>query len=196
MKKATFTIKGTTPFLYHKFNVEEISNKAKVKTGSAGNNPEEWRTTVWNEGKKLFLPGYYFFSSICAGAQYVKQGRGSIAKKLAGCMLILSDKCYLNRELDKEINELEFADVPKDSSKPVYLDIRGVKNPATKGKNVRYRLGMCPGWQTSVELEFDDTVISKEEMQRALEAAGKFSGIGDARLIGYGRYEILDLKFV
>ena len=83
----------------------------------------------------------------------------------------------------------------KDSSRAVYLDIRGVKNPATKGKNVRYRLALSPGWETDVECEFDDTVISKEEFKRALEASGKFAGIGDARLIGHGRFEVYDIKF-
>lgn len=196
MKTVTFKIKGITPFLYHKFNIEQLSNKSKTKSGSAGNDPEEWKTTVWNEGKRLFIPGFYFFSCICAGAQYVKAGRGSIAKKLAGCLLIKTDKAFLNRELETPIEETETENITKDSSRAIYLDVRGVKNPATKGKNVRYRLALSPGWETDVECEFDDTVISKDDFRRALEASGKFSGIGDARLIGHGRFEVYDIKFI
>ena len=39
--QAKAQIEGTKPFLYHKFNIEEISSLSKVKEGSAGNNPAE-----------------------------------------------------------------------------------------------------------------------------------------------------------
>jgi len=195
MKKVVFTAIGTKPLLYHKFNIEVLSNKTKTKSGTTGNDPEEWKTTVHVDGKRLFFPHDYWLSCIKDGGKYVKQGRGTISNKLAGCMSILSERTYLNIELPDLIDKLETSDMPRDPTKSIFLDVRGVKNPATKGKNVRYRLGVKAGWQTQVELEFDDTVLSKDDIRKALEAAGKFSGIGDGRSIGYGRFEVVDVEF-
>lgn len=194
MKTIQFSITGKTALLFNKFNVENVSNKQKVKTGSAGNDPEEWRSKVICDGKKLYIPGFYIFSCISAGGQYVKEGRGSIQKKLMGCLLIQTEKFYLNRELTKEISDLETDDLPRDSSKEVYLDVRGVKNPTTKARNVRYRLALCPGWSTNIIAEWDDTVISRDSIKQAIESAGKFVGLCDARLLGYGRFTVEDIK--
>lgn len=178
--------------MFHKFSVDVLS-KSKPKSGSTGNDPEEWKTTIWNEGKKLYLPGFYFFSSLKEGGKYIKVGRGTISNKLISCMRVKTEKCYLNRELPDELDKIDM--ISTDPGQPIYLDVRGVKNPATKGRNVRYRLALKSGWECGVEIEFDDTVISKDDMKRCIEAAGKFSGLGDGRNIGYGRFEILDLGF-
>lgn len=195
MRKLSFKLVGISGYLFHKFNIGSIANKTKSKSGSAGNNPDEWKETVHSQGTKLYIPKDYFFATIMGGAKYVKQGKGSIASKVAGCLHIKTDKAYFNRELPKPIDELENEELSIDSSDTVYLDIRGVKNPATKGKNVRYRLGLSPGWEAHCELEFDDSIISKEQMREAIICAGKFSGIGDGRSIGFGRYDVYDIKF-
>ena len=195
MKTIEFKINGISAFLYNRFNVETLSNKSKTKSGSAGNDPEEWKAKIWAEGKKLFLPGYYIFSSLSEGGGYVKEGRGSIKKKLMGCLLIKQDKFFLNYELPKPVEELETDEISRDASQKIYLDIRGVKNPMTKGKNVRYRLGLCPGWSTNITAEWDDTILSKDAIRQAIESAGKFVGVGDCRLLGCGRFSCEDIKF-
>ena len=195
MKRARIKIKGKTALLFHKFSIDVLTNKSKQKSGSTGNDPEEWKTTIFNDGKKLYMPGAYFFSTFLAGASYVKLGRGTIAKKLAGCMTVVTEKSYLNRELPDDPENIETENMPLDSSQPVYLDVRGVKNPATKGRNVRYRVALSPGWECSVEIEFDDTVISKDDIKRCVENAGKFSGIADGRTIGHGRFEVTEIIF-
>lgn len=194
MKTVEFKIVGTSIFLFNKFNVENVSNKQKTKSGSAGNDPEEWKAKIWCEGKRLFIPAFYVFSSISEGGGYVKEGRGSIKKKLMGCLLIKGDKFYINYELPKSIEMIESEDLPKDSSRDVFLDIRGVKNPMTKGKNVRYRLGMKAGWETTISFEWDDTVISRDNIKQAIESSGKFVGMGDGRLLGYGRFNCENIK--
>jgi len=196
MKTIEFKITGKTAFMFNKFNVENVSNKSKIKSGSAGNDPDEWKAKTICDGKKLYIPGYYVFSCLGEGGAYVKEGRGSIKKKLMGCLLINTPKFYLDRELPKEMEELEVDDISKDSSQPIYLDIRAVKNPMTKGKNVRYRLALCPGWSTTVLAEWDDTIISRDALRQSIEAAGKFVGIGDARVLGYGRFQCEDIKFI
>ena len=39
-------IEGTRPLLWNAFALNMLSGEKKRKTGSAGNNPEEWKQTV------------------------------------------------------------------------------------------------------------------------------------------------------
>ena len=197
MKKAEFTLIGKKPFLFHKFNIESITDTKKPKEGGAGNSPSEWKTTLFADGKKLYIPGNYFFSSLVAGGKYVKIGRGTVSKNLAGTLEICNEKYYfLNRALPEKIEDLTNENIGVDSSKDIYLDIRMVSNPNTKGKNVRYRLALKAGWKINCSIAWDDSVISKDQIMRCAEAAGQFSGIGDARAIGYGRFTIDEFKII
>lgn len=182
---------GKKPFFFHKFNTEVLTQSQKPKEGTTGNNPNEWKSTVWSEEERLFIPDNYLFSSIVGGGKHVKVGRGTISKNLAGTVEITGARFYFsNRTLPKPIEEIEEGDISKDPSKDIYIDMRMVANPNTKGRNVRYRLALSPGWEVEASCEFDDSVISPDQMKTAIECAGKFVGIGDARAIGYGRFNI------
>lgn len=194
MKKAKFTVRGTTIYLYHKFNLEALTNTKKPKEGSAGNNPAEWKTTAWIHDKQFFIPGYYFFSSIIQGGKYVKVGRGTISKQLPGIFSVLDERVMIDRFIPKDIEELELEDLGTDSSQNVFVDIRMVANPNTKGRNARYRIALRPEWRGTVHIEWDDTVFSKSQIHDALIAAGKYSGVGDGRAIGYSRYAVEDFE--
>lgn len=194
MKTIEFKIIGKSPMLFNKFNIEEVSNKRKPKSGSSGNDPDEWRGKVVCEGKKLYIPRDWIFGCISEGGNYIKEGRGTLKKKLMGCILVNQEKFFLNRELPKEVEELANDELPRDASHPVYLDIRAVRNPVTKGKNVRYRVGICPGWEANIKFEWDDTVISRDNIKNVIDACGKFVGLSDARTLGYGRFTVEDIK--
>lgn len=197
MKTIEFKITGKTALLFNKFDIEIVSNKSsRVKTGSAGNDPEEWRTKVICEGKRLYIPNNYVFSCLGEGGTYVKEGRGTLKKKLMSCLLVNQEKFFLNYELPKEINEIQTSELPRDSSHNVYLDIRSVTNPMTKGRNIRYRIALAPGWVTTIQAEWDDTVISRDSIKQVIEAAGKFVGLSDGRTRGFGRFLCDDIKIL
>jgi hypothetical protein len=80
--------------------------------------------------------------------------------------------------------------LPTDPLEPVYLDIQSVRNPATRARNVRYRVAVAPGWTCSYRLQWDKTIVSTQEMQMVAIDAGRLSGLGDGRSIGYGRFEV------
>jgi hypothetical protein len=184
-------IEGTKPFLYHKFNIEEISSLSKIKEGSAGNNPSEWRKTFHSVGKKLFIPSVYFFSCLRDGSKYTKVGRGTIQKTLMAALNIESDKSFIeNRELPIEPQYLVNESLPFDSSFDLYVDVRGVMNPNSKGRNVRYRLTMNTGWKTSFVFNYDNELVSKDQMKKIVQDSGKMIGVGDALALGYGRFAV------
>ncbi len=199
---AKVTIKGTRPLFWHWFGPEAMPIDAgrKEKTGKAGNDPEEWRksVTVTKDGQ-LFMPGTYAFATIREGAKYTKKGRGSIQNNVIATLQILDDRIMVDRFLPTFPNghECDLAQVsapPQDPEQDVYLDIRMVRNPATKGANVRYRVAASPSWSCSFTIQWDVSIVSRGEMEASIIDAGKLSGIGNGRKIGMGRFDLVSFE--
>lgn len=60
--------------------------------------------------------------------------------------------------------------------------------------HIRYRVAAAPGWSTSFSIEWENTLISRNEMTSILNSAGSFVGLGDGRSIGFGRFEVTKFK--
>jgi len=154
------------------------------RTGVAGHDPEEWRKTVlMTEDRQLYLLGTYIFGCVIGAARYTKKGRGSIQSAVAATLQVADDRVLVDRFVPHE-------PIPTDPGELVYLDIRSVRNPSTKARNIRYRVATCPGWKTSFTLEWDRTIVSRNEMQAVMKDAGQLVGLGDGRSIGYGRFTV------
>lgn len=194
MKTVSVKIKGIRPFIFNAFRIESISNMAKEKSGSAGNNPEEWKNTVLEKDGQMYIPSSYISSCLKEGSKYTKAGRGSIQKSFISCSIVTSEICYMNRKLPEKWREMTAQEFERDASKPVYLDIRGVMNPNSKGKNIRYRISLCPGWETDFEFTFDETVVSTSQIKKIVEDSGKMVGVGDGRILGYGRFSVESIE--
>lgn len=181
---ATVEIRGIRPLLWHHFGPDAIPLEKQEQTGVAGNDPEEWRRTVlMTADRQLFLEPEYIFSCIRDGAKYTKKGRGSIQSAVAATLQVMDDRILIDRYVPEE-------PLPTDRDAPVYLDIRSVRNPATKGRDVRYRVAAAPGWSTTCTILWDRTIVHRGEMEAAVRDAGRFSGLGDGRNIGFGRFTV------
>lgn len=189
---AKVTIRGARPLLWHHFGPDALPLEKQEKTGVAGNDPEEWRRTVLvtKEGQ-LYLEPSYIFACIRDGAKYTKRGRGSIQPMVSATLQVTDNRILIDRYLPDNIAQLI-----NQTEEPVYLDVRSVKNPSTKGRNVRYRVATSPGWKATFSLIWDKTIVSRGEMQAAIIDAGRFSGLGDGRVIGFGRFEIENIEIV
>lgn len=182
--QATITIKGTRPLFWHVFGPDAIPLEKQERTGVAGNDPEEWKKTVtYTKDRQLFVDPSYIFGTMRDGAKYTKSGRGSIQSAVVATLQIVDDRVLVDRYLPE-------GDPPTDAEEPVYLDIRSVKNPATKGRNVRYRIAASKGWQATFSVIWDKTIVSRAQMEAVIIDAGKLSGIGDGRSIGFGRFSV------
>lgn len=178
-------IKGTRPLLFHHFGPDAIPLEKQERTGVAGNDPEEWRRTVlMTKDRQLYLESSYGFATLRDGAKYTKKGKGSIQTAVAATLQVLDDRLLLNRFLPEE-------PLPTDSTLPVYLDIRSVVNPSTKGRNVRYRVACAPGWEIGFRIQWDKTIVSRGEMESVIRDAGILVGISNGRKIGFGRFECI-----
>ncbi|WP_244209172.1 hypothetical protein [Paenibacillus ferrarius] len=186
---ATVKIKGTRPLLFHCFTPDTISLQKKERTGVAGNDPEEWkRTYTATSGGQLYLSSTYIFGCLRDAARYTKKGRGSIQSDLSATLQVIDDKILLNRFINNQ------GDITTNSSQAVYVDVQSIRNPATKGRNVRYRLGLSPGWETSFTLLWDVTLVNRTQMEAVCIDAGKLVGLADGRSIGMGRFEVVSFE--
>lgn len=181
--KAKVSIVGTRDLLFHKFGMDAIPLGKKEKTGVAGNDPEEWkRTYMATKEGQLYIESSYIFGCLREGAKYTKKGRASLQAPLAATLQVIDNRVLLDRFMPEELTQ--------DSSEDVYLDVRSVKNPATRGRNIRYRVACSPGWRLTFNIMWDATIISRNEMQSVINDAGTLVGLADGRSIGYGRFEV------
>lgn len=186
---ADVSIRGTRPLWIHHFTPEAIpADGKKEKTGVAGNDPEEWRMTVMmTQERQLYLDPSYIFGCLVGGAVHTKKGRGTIEKNVRATLQVLNDRILIDRFVPAE-------PIPTDSTLPVYMDIRSVVNPNTRGRNVRYRIAAGSGWSTSYRILWDKTVVSRDEMEACNRDAGALVGVASGRRIGMGRFEVVSFS--
>ena len=193
---AKVKITGVRPLLQHRFGPDALPLEKQEKTGVAGNDPEEWRKTamVTKDGQ-LYLEPSYVFATIRDAAKYTKKGKGSIQSVVAATLQVVDNEILIDRHFPGFPNGHAFditqVEPPaRDKDAPVYLDVQSVRNPSTKGRNVRYRVAASPGWSTSFTILFDKTIVDRNSMQAVLNDAGILVGIADGRSIGFGRFTV------
>ena len=187
MITARVQIEGVRAILWHHFGPDALPLEKRERTGVAGNDPEEWRKTVlMTAERQLYLEPSYIFGCLRDAARYTRKGKGSIQPALTATLQIVDDRILVDRVVPEE-------PLPTDPTALVYMDIRSVRNPSTKARNVRYRVAAAPGWTTRFTLLWDRTIVSQTEMRAVLHDAGQLVGLGDGRSIGYGRFTIREV---
>jgi hypothetical protein len=179
-------LRGIRPLIQKPFGRSAIPlpGEQEEKTGVAGNDPEEWRRAkmVTADGQ-LYIKSSYVFACLRDAAKHTKKGRGSIQPLVAATLQVEETIILLNRRMP------ETGDPPVDvPDAPVYIDVAGVRNPATKGRNVRYRLACSPGWECEFTIRWDKLLVTREQMKSVLKDASILVGLGDGRSIGNGRF--------
>lgn len=188
---ATISIVGTRLFLWHHFTADVLSLEKKEKTGVAGNDPHEWNNTVLvTKERQLYIPPSYIFSMLVSAAKYTKKGRGNLVNSVAATLQCTNKKILMNRFLPDNIEKLYNAE-----DEDVFIHTCSVVNPATKGRNMRYRVAANAGWELDFDIMWDKTIVSTNEMMSVIIDGGKLVGLGDGRKIGYGRFDVKD-KFI
>jgi hypothetical protein len=188
--QVSIEIEGVKPLLFHTFPIDTLSG-SKSKSGSTGNNAEEWKATVlMTPTRELYVYNSYIVGCITAGGKQIKVGKGTLNKKVGSTLEIKEPELLLGLYVPEE------EDLLRKSDEPVYLDVRSVVNPMTKGRNIRYRIAAKAGWKIKATLSWDDRTVSKEDMKACVENGGLFEGIGDGRRIGFGRFRLLSFKSI
>ncbi len=181
---AEVKIRGTRPMIFNNFSIDRIPLKKAAKSGVAGNNPEEWKQTFETtpEGQ-LYVNSSYIFSCLRAGGKFLPKSRGTMEGDVAATLQVQNEKILFNRFIESLDN------ITTNKEELIYIDIRPV---ARRGvKNIRYRLATKEGWETEFKIAWDNHLISHQQMHAICNEAGSFAGLGDARKIGYGRFDVV-----
>lgn len=185
---ANIIVEGTRPILWNSFNNELLDIKSK-KSGSKGNSPEEWKKSVLvNDSNQLYILPESIFGCIRDGSKYTKNGRGTMQSMITATLQIADNTILTDRFLPVNIT--------RDITEEVYLDVRNVRNPNTRGRNIRYRVAAKAGWKIIFSITWDCTLISPELMEAIIIDSGSFCGLGDGRSIGFGRFKLEKFELV
>lgn len=185
MLTVTVSVCGTRPALWHAFGPQAIPVSGKrERSGVAGNDPDEWRQTVlMTAERQLFFAPSYAFGCLKEAARYTRRGRSTLQTAVTATLIVLDERLLVDRYVPLE-------PLPTNPAEPVYLSITGVVNPATRARNVRYRVAASAGWRTQFALSWDRTVVSRQELEAIVLDAGRLVGLGSGRSIGFGRFAV------
>lgn len=182
LARARIRIIGTRPILFNHFSPECLPLKRQKRSGVPGRDPDEWRrTTLVDENGQLFIKPDYVYSCILAGAYY-SGGKRRMQDRVGATLRVMTERIPLvNRSLPPD---------PLPYEGEVYLDVRPVRNPASRGRNIRHRVAASAGWIADFTIEWEDTLVDPRTMESIIRDAGCFCGLGDGRKIGFGRFEV------
>lgn len=195
--EATVTIKGVRPLFLHQFGEDSIPLQKQETDGVAGNVPSEWRKSVSVDKKgEVYIRGNYVFSCLAGkdgAAKYTKSKRGSLLTACRATLQVSEDRIFFGRFMPGANGSYDVTKAPvpdRDADLPVYLDVRSTVNPTTRARNVRYRICLSPGWSCTFHIQWDKTLVSRDQMHAIMHDAGRMCGIGSARAIGMGRFTV------
>jgi hypothetical protein len=157
MKAVEVTISGISPLLMHAFPMIPIEALEK-KSPEEQCKYAEYRTS----DSKLYIPAINLQRALVSAASYSKgKGRASLQKIVAACVLVSPEHLIL-------------------STQTYAIDARPVVIPSTKGRVLRYRPRLDT-WSVTFEIEFDDNLLTENQLRRVVDDCGSRVGLLDFR---------------
>lgn len=187
LERVKCKIRMTREYMWHNPADDIFDGGRKAKTGTAGSDPDEWKKTYTaTKDGQLYIKSEQIFGCMREGGKFTKAGRGNLKSSVAATLQVEEDKILLPLKIKPD--EVLPTNDPAAS---LYIDKRPVKNPATKAMNMRYRLAAASGVEAEFTLSYDNTILNSGLVESVLTDAGRMVGIGDARSIGKGRFEVV-----
>lgn len=156
-KSVGVTIRGISALLMHRYPLEPIEALDKKPPQEQA----ELATYRTPEGL-LHVPGIAVQRALVAGAAFSKgKGRGTLQKPVCACVMVNPEWLILDAQ-------------------EYQVDARPVVIPATKGRVVRYR-PRFDNWEVSLHVEYDDTLLTEEQLRRVFDDTGSRVGLLDFR---------------
>ena len=186
---------GTTPLMMHNEQLSDPSNKftvaikeltAKGKNKTIKDDEEisklEWHGGAYADNEnKVVMPAANVIRCLRETAAITRQGR-NIARALSPLTMFVP---LIVIDGPRVLNELW------GNGRTQYIDRRMVKPQRGRIKRTR---PIFPKWELIIEFELLDTVMNFTALQNICEVAGLSTGLGDARILGYGRFECKIVK--
>jgi hypothetical protein len=165
IKEVICTIRGRSALLMHAYPMVPIEALEKKPIREQA----EHAAYRDPDTQDLYVPGVALQRSLVGAATYSKgKGRASLQKQVAACVLVSPERLSLGKK--------EFA-----------IDSRPVVIPATKGRVMRHRPRLDE-WEVTFTVEFDDTLLTEDQLRRVVDDAGSRVGLLDFRPERKGPY--------
>jgi hypothetical protein len=158
MKQVKVKIKGMSALLMHQYPMTPVEALEKKPI------PEQAEHAAYRDSHtgELYVPGIAVQRAFVNGATFSKgKGRATLQKPVAACVLVTPERIPLGVD--------EFV-----------IDTRPVVIPSTKGRVLRHRPRLN-SWEIEFMLEYDDTLLTEEQMRRIVDDTGTRVGILDFR---------------
>lgn len=175
------SLKGTTPFLFHRWSNEAVAAQQAAKKNSIVKKSDNVESYVFrNENKALCVPAEYVRMSLINSAKYdqhPQKPRASAFDLFKAGIVCSPELCELN---DGEVYEWDF------------LDQRRVV--IQRSSITRSRPAMKTGWEIDLEItSLLPDLIDFNFLNKTLIRAGQLIGVGDFRP-SFGRFTVTKFK--
>ena len=174
----TAKIKGSSDFLFHRWNCEAVAEKAAAAKGSKAKKTDDIESYVYrNPNGELCIPGEYFRQSVVMAAKFRQDPRSprkSAFDLFKAAVCTTSDLCSVGKT-DWD-----------------YLDKRRVA--INKSGITRCRPALLTGWECHVSfVVLLPEYVPSEVLNDVLVNAGRLIGVGDFRPT-FGRYQVIEFN--
>jgi hypothetical protein len=175
---AFIKVKGVSPFIFHRWSVEDVAAKGAAAKGSKAKKEDNLESYVYRDAKGILsIPGEYFRMSIIHAARYKQDPRSprkSAMDLFKAGIAVLEEYCPLG------FKEWDYVD-----RRRVVVQRNGI---------TRARPTMREGWECKVQLEvLTPEYISQALLNETVAMAGRLIGVGDFRP-RFGRFQVVDFK--
>lgn len=168
IERIKVTVEGISPLLQNQLTDEtqlqiESSSKTSMKTKKKQMTPREAAESVCYRDNKgeMYQPSTQMFAACINAGKYHKIGRKQLDRHVAACFTIEEQLLYHGT------NDFE-------------VDSRWVRNPFTKGVQIKHR-PRFDQWKLTFHLLLDDEIIDVDTAYSIVQDAGRRVGIGDFR---------------
>lgn len=193
MARVILEIKGTTPLMMHNERLsdpdDEFAKEIKTITNKGTNQTESDKQLIsklefygglyTNSDGDVIIPSANIIKCLKEGGTVTKSGK-KISQGLAPHSLA-TPLMVINGSRNKD----------QLWAKPEHVDRRQVK--VGRGRIKRTR-PIFPLWGLRAEFELLEDVLSLTQFGAIVELSGRAIGLGDARILGYGRFEAKVVK--
>lgn len=176
---ATFRIKGTSAFLFHRWSVNGVEAKANAAKGSKAKKEDDIESYVYrttDEGE-LAIPAEYFRMSIINAAKYKQDPRSprkSAMDLFKAGIVVLDELCSLGKK------------------KWDFIDRRRVQ--IQRNAVTRCRPALLSGWEIELRVQvLLPEYIGPDILHDVSQMAGKLVGVGDFRPT-FGRFAVVSFR--
>lgn len=171
-------IKGSAAFLFHRWSVEAVAEKAAAAKNSKAKKTDNVESYVWrNEAGELCIPGEYLRASLIQAARFKQDPRSprKSAMDLYRAAIVITTELASTGSADWD-----------------YLDQRRVT--VQRAGVTRVRPALLAGWEVSFEGEvLLPEYVNPADLLDSINTAGRVIGLGDFRPT-FGRFQVVNFQ--